>query len=74
MNIIKLDFEISTIKRSPTPMSKEVEDINEKYEKGYSRVVTETGSYKVALIKSIFSQELIFVRKCSYKSITHSNY
>ena len=33
MNIIKLDFEIATIKRSPTPMSKEVEDINEKYEK-----------------------------------------
>ena len=50
MNIIKLDFEIATIKRSPTTMSKEVEDINEKYEKGYSRVVTETGSYKVALI------------------------
>ena len=33
MNIIKLDFEIATIKRSPTTMSKEVEDINEKYEK-----------------------------------------
>ena len=31
-------------------------DINEKYDKGYSRVVTENGSYKVALIKDIFLQ------------------
>lgn len=73
MNIIKLDFEISTIKRSPTPMSKEVEDINEKYEKGYSRVVTETGSYKVALIKSIFSQTNYNLKPDYQRRITWDN-
>ena len=73
MNIIKLDFEIATIKRSPTPMSKEVEDINEKYEKGYSRVVTETGSYKVALIKSIFSQSNYNLKPDYQRRITWDN-
>lgn len=73
MNIIKLDFEIATIKRSPTPMSKEVEDINEKYEKGYSRVVTETGSYKVALIKSIFSQSNYNLKLDYQRRITWDN-
>ena len=73
MNIIKLDFEIATIKRSPTTMSKEVEDINEKYEKGYSRVVTETGSYKVALIKSIFSQSNYNLKPDYQRRITWDN-
>ena len=73
MNIIKLDFEIATIKRSPTTMSKEVEYINEKYEKGYSRVVTETGSYKVALIKSIFSQSNYNLKPDYQRRITWDN-
>lgn len=73
MNIIKLDFEKATIKRSPTPMSKEVEDINEKYKKGYSRVVTETGSYKVALIKSIFSQTNYNLKPDYQRRITWDN-
>ena len=73
MNIIKLDFEIPTIKRLPTPMSKEVEDINEKYEKGYSRVVTETGSYKVALIKNIFSQANYNLKPDYQRRITWDN-
>ena len=73
MNIIKLDFEIATIKRSATPMSKEVEDINEKYEKGYSRVVTETGSYKIALIKSIFSQSNYNLKPDYQRRITWDN-
>ena len=73
MNIIKLGFEIATIKRSPTPMSKEVEDINEKYEKGYSRVVTETGSYKIALIKSIFSQSNYNLKPDYQRRITWDN-
>ena len=73
MNIIKLDFEIATIKRLPTTMSKEVEDINEKYEKGYSRVVTETGSYKVALIKSIFSQSNYNLKPDYQRRITWDN-
>ena len=73
MNIIKLDFEIPTIKRVSAPMSKEVEDINQKYEKGYSRVVTETGSYKVALIKSIFSQSNYNLKPDYQRRITWDN-
>ncbi len=57
MNKVRFDFEINTIKRFSVPMSKELDDINEKYEKGYSRVVTETGSYKVGLIKDVFLQD-----------------
>ena len=57
MNNVRFDFEINTIKRFRVPMSKELDDINEKYEKGYSRVVTETGSYKVGLIKDVFLQD-----------------
>lgn len=73
MNITKLDFEIETIKRLPVLMSNEVEDINEKYEKGYSRVVTETGSYKVALIKSIFSQTNYNLKPDYQRRITWDN-
>lgn len=73
MNITKLDFEIETIKRLPTSMSSEVEDINEKYERGYSRVVTETGSYKVALIKSIFSQTNYNLKPDYQRRITWDN-
>lgn len=57
MNIKKYDFELNTIKRISQEMNKSELDINVKYEQGYSRVVTETGSYKVSLIKDIFTQD-----------------
>ncbi|MBQ7172938.1 MAG: DUF262 domain-containing protein [Clostridia bacterium] len=56
MNIKKYDFEVNTIKRISQEMNKSQFDINAKYEQGYSRVVTETGSYKVSIIKEIFKQ------------------
>ena len=56
MNIDKLDFEMSPITAQGESVLKDNCDINEKYDKGYSRVVTENGSYKVALIKDTFSK------------------
>lgn len=73
MNIIKYNFEKETIKRSCLSMGKDVIDINEKYEKGYSRVVTETGSYKVALIKDVFSQDNYDLKPDYQRRITWDN-
>ena len=56
MNINKYCFETDTIKRTLPKMKRSDLDINAKYEQGYSRVVTETGSYKVSLIKDVFKQ------------------
>lgn len=56
MNIEKLNFESSPITAQGNSALKNSCDINEKYDKGYSRVVTENGSYKVALIKDTFSK------------------
>ena len=56
MNIEKLDFEVSPVMAQGESILKDNCDINEKYDKGYSRVVTENGSYKVALIKDTFSK------------------
>ena len=55
MNITKFDFETNLASVSER---KELNnyDINEKYDKGFSRVVTENGSYKVALIKDTFQK------------------
>lgn len=55
-NIMKFEFEVATVKKETTLSEKETIDINAKYESGNSRVVTEIGSYKVALIKDVFSQ------------------
>lgn len=57
MNISKYEFEKETVKREKQSMIDDNIDIDAKYERGYSRVVTETGSYKVSLIKDIFEQE-----------------
>ena len=73
MNIIKYDFEIATIKRVGKSMSKEMEDINQKYEKGCSRVVTETGSYKVGLIRDVFSQSNYILTPDYQRRITWDN-
>lgn len=73
MNIKKFDFEIETIKRSEESMSKAVDDINQKYERGYSRVVTETGSYKVGLIKDVFQQSNYKLRPDYQRRITWDN-
>ena len=56
MYIQRLSFEAKSVKISESEVVNENLEINEKYDKGYSRVVTENGSYKVALIKDIFSQ------------------
>ncbi len=55
-NIMKFEFEVATVKKETILSEKEIIDINAKYESGNSRVVTEIGSYKVALIKDVFSQ------------------
>lgn len=50
------DFEIDQqINKGDVTLKKNT-SINEKYEKGYSRVVTENGSYKVSLIRDTFTQ------------------
>ena len=54
MNINKFDFEVSPVTAQEDSALNDSCDINEKYDKGYSRVVTENGSYKVALIKDTF--------------------
>lgn len=56
MNIEKFEFEKSPVISMEETTVHDNSDINEKYDKGYSRVVTENGSYKVALIKDIFLQ------------------
>lgn len=51
-----LDFENKQIKKSNNNIICYDEDINDKYDKGYSRVITEMGSYKIAIVKDIFTQ------------------
>lgn len=53
----KFEFEKATVKKVNNDMITLNTDIDAKYEQGYSRVVTEIGSYKVSLIKDIFSKE-----------------
>ena len=54
--IKKLSFEVSPLTARDVSTQNDTCDINEKYDKGYSRVVTENGSYKVALIKDTFTK------------------
>lgn len=56
MNIEKFEFENSPVISLEETTVYDTADINEKYDKGYSRVVTENGSYKVAHVKDIFLQ------------------
>lgn len=73
MNIRKLEFEYSSIKSHEENMPLENNSINEKYDKGYSRVVTENGSYKVSLIKSIFEQPNYNLHPDFQRRITWNN-
>ena len=57
MNTSKFDFERSSVKQVQKECHNLDSNIDSKYEKGFSRVVTETGSYKVSLVKSVFSQD-----------------
>jgi hypothetical protein len=54
MSIERYEFETSVKAYGAKKMDFNPEQINEKYEKGASRVVTESGSYKVAHLKTIF--------------------
>lgn len=73
MNIRKLEFEYSSIKSHEENMPLKNNSINEKYDKGYSRVVTENGSYKVSLIKSIFEQPNYNLHPDFQRRITWNN-
>lgn len=57
--VVKLfDFEESAVFIDETSKRKfTIEDIEKKYSEGFSRVVTEIGSYKVNLLKEIFRKE-----------------
>lgn len=57
MNTSKFNFERSSVKQVQMERRNIESDIDSKYEKGFSRVVTETGSYKVSLVKNVFSQD-----------------
>lgn len=70
MIIKKYDFELSTVKRISQDMNKSELDINVKYEQGYSRVVTETGSYKVSLFKDVFMQDNYILQPDYQRRIT----
>ena len=56
MTIQHLQFEISPNCIREGDSMNDHEDINDKYDKGYSRVITENGSYKISIIPNIFSQ------------------
>lgn len=73
MNIRKLEFEYSSIKSYEENMTLKNNSISEKYDKGYSRVVTENGSYKVSLIKSIFGQPNYNLHPDFQRRITWNN-
>ena len=57
MNTSKFVFERSSVKQVEMECHIRDSNIDSKYEKGVSRVVTEIGSYKVSLVKSVFSQD-----------------
>ncbi|MGX8850590.1 DUF262 domain-containing protein [Amedibacillus sp. YH-ame10] len=47
--------------------------VNEKYEEGHNRIVTEQGSYKLPLLKSLFTQENYKLRPTFQRRITWDN-
>jgi len=54
-------------------ISADEESINKKYEEGLSRVVTESGSYKVSLLKDIFSSDEYDLKPDYQRRITWNN-
>lgn len=74
MNIEKYEFEKETFLEQEQDLSvKSESEINAKYEKGYSRVVTEQGSYKLSLIKELFESENYQRRPKYQRRITWNN-
>ncbi|WP_313528015.1 DUF262 domain-containing protein [Anaerotignum sp.] len=47
--------------------------LNEKYEEGHNRIVTEQGSYKLPLLKNLFTQENYKLRPTFQRRITWDN-
>ena len=54
-------------------ISTDEESINKKYEEGLSRVVTESGSYKVSLLKDIFLSDEYDLKPDYQRRITWNN-
>lgn len=74
MDIKKYDFEKSVKSSRIEEIALDSDEINQKYENGSSRVVTETGSYKVALIKDVFTDESTYNLHPDYqRRITWNN-
>lgn len=70
MNNFKFSFERTSVKQMNMGSENKSSDIDFKYEKGFSRVVTEIGSYKVSLVKDIFSQKNYNLRPDYQRRIT----
>ena len=73
MLIDRFDFEKSIKTNEALHVDSDAELINEKYEKGTSRVVTEMGSYKVAHIKTIFADSNYDLHPDYQRRITWNN-
>lgn len=74
MNIEKYDFENQAFQEEEKNLLvKSESEINAKYEKGYSRVVTEQGSYKLSLIKELFESDNYQRRPKYQRRITWNN-
>ncbi len=74
-NIKLLDFEIKAVFNDDNSRQEfSLENIERKYSQGFSRVVTETGSYKVNLLKDIFRKENNYELEPDYqRRITWNN-
>lgn len=73
MNISKYEFEKETVKIMKESDRDFDLNLDEKYDQGYSRVVTENGSYKVSLIKDVFSQDNYNLQPDYQRRITWDN-
>jgi len=72
-SVNKFDFEKETVKVMKKNNKKSELAIDEKYDQGYSRVVTENGAYKVSLIKDVFSQDNYNLHPDYQRRITWDN-
>ena len=73
MIIERFSFELPTLNNFGENLDLTHDNVNEKYDKGYSRVVTESGSYKVSLIKEIFAQSNYNLHPDFQRRITWNN-
>lgn len=74
MNLHLYDFEKNRI-RSKSQNSKKLtdEEINDKYEKGDQRIITEQGSYKLNLLPNLFSSKNYTLQPAFQRRITWDN-